>query len=98
MGEVYFYYKHNEDEIQVAQGQMGGTANIIVPTSLGEPTSLSVGIIDKLENPLMINAKAPYGSLETEAVWTVSTSTLSQIGDITSTTIAENQIWSNYNN
>ena len=98
MGGIYFYYKHNEDEIFVSQGQMGGTADINVPTSLGEPTSLSVGIIDELENPMMINAKAPYGSLETEAVWTVSTSTLSPIGEVISTTIAENQIWSNYNN
>lgn len=52
----------------------------------------------KNDGLLMINAKAPYGSLETEAVWTVSTSTLSPIGEVISTTMAENQIWSNYNN
>lgn len=51
-----------------------------------------------IRDNLMINAKAPYGSLETDAVWTVITSTLSPIGEVISTTIAENQIWSNYNN
>ena len=99
-GGVYFYYENNGNEVFAAQGQMGGNIGLNIPVGMGIPQSLYYGESQHtvFDNPLMINAKAPYGSLETDAVWTVSTSTLSPIGEVISTTIAENQIWSNYNN
>ena len=100
MGGVYFYYKHDESEIYVAQGQMGGNANINVPLSYGIPTSLSIGIVTQLENSLMINAKAPYGSSEDDAVWTVYINPLDEFGNVVEEEIEvlENQIWSEIKN
>ena len=48
------------------------------------------------EGVLMINGKAPYGSSEDEAVWTVYINPLDEFGNVVEEEIEvlENQIWS----
>jgi hypothetical protein len=48
------------------------------------------------EGVLMINGKAPYGSSEDDAVWTVYINPLDEFGNVVEEEIEvlENQIWS----
>ena len=51
-------------------------------------------------NELMINGKAPYGSSEDDAVWTVFINPLDEFGNVVEEEIEvlENQIWSEIKN
>lgn len=52
------------------------------------------------EGVLMINGKAPYGSSEEDAVWTVYINPLDEFGNVVEEEIEvlENQIWSEIKN
>lgn len=97
-GGVYFYYANNGTEIFAAQGQMGGNASLNIPVGLGIPESLYFGEEQHTvyDYPIMINGKAPYGSSEDDAVWTVYINPLDEFGNVVDEEIEVlyNQVWS----
>lgn len=97
-GGVYFYYASDGTEIFAAQGQIGGNVSLNIPVELGIPESLYYGEEQHTvyDYPMMINGKAPFGSSEDDAVWTVYINPIDEFGNVVEEEIEvlENQIWS----
>lgn len=103
-GGVTFYYSSDGTEIHVGMATLvpNPTATLSVPVSFGTPESVVVPEKSPLPDgeSLMINGKAPYGSSEDDAVWTVFINPLDEYGNVVEEEIEvlENQIWSEIKN
>lgn len=71
-------------------------AEILVSTQIIVDKGLIYRGIYVTDTPIMINGKAPYGSSEDDAVWTVYINPLDEFGNVVEEEIEVlyNQIWS----